>query len=522
MSRRRCVWISLVVILLAGAGGFYYYAQTAVAVADEVEPAVQTATARHGDLVVSATGAGIVIAAQEIELSFTTGGVVTELLVKVGDNVQAGDLLAQVDDTDAQQGLLNAQVQLTQSMIQTDAAATEVGISYDNISVEQAEIYLTTAQAALDDLLNWEADADEIAQAEASFSAAEASYNAARGQEAASSTNISVNQISLDQTARSLADAQEAYETAFDPGRDWELGDPRKAGALEAERNNVENVLLRAQESMQVAQLNYNASVASSNVSSSTNAQSNLLNAQLMLTAAQTGPTEDEIGAAQTAVRQAELNLQQALLNREANRLSLTQAQNNVAAAQAAVDDTRLLSPIDGTVTAVNSAIGENASNGVIVLADLAQPLVELFLDEADLVNVGMAFEVEVVFDALPDEMFVGHIIQVDPQLVVQSGVTAVRAVVELDTDSFAKPQTLPIGLNATVEVIGGRAVGAVLVPVEAVREISPGQFAVFVIENDEPKLRFVEVGLMDFSFAEITSGLDAGEIVTTGLIDTE
>jgi hypothetical protein len=33
--------------------------------------------------------------------------------------------------------------------------------------------------------------------------------------------------------------------------------------------------------------------------------------------------------------------------------------------------------------------------------------------------------------------------------------------------------------------------------------------------------LRFVEVGLMDFTFAEIVSGLEAGETVTTGIIET-
>jgi multidrug efflux pump subunit AcrA (membrane-fusion protein) len=112
-------------------------------------------------------------------------------------------------------------------------------------------------------------------------------------------------------------------------------------------------------------------------------------------------------------------------------------------------------------------------------------------------------------------------VVQVDPQLVNSGGVTAVRALLLLDTDSFAKPQTLPVGMNAIVDIIGGRAENAVLVPVEALRELSPGEFSVFVMEDGEPKLRFVEVGLMDFSFAEIISGLEAGETVTTGIVAT-
>jgi HlyD family secretion protein len=70
------------------------------------------------------------------------------------------------------------------------------------------------------------------------------------------------------------------------------------------------------------------------------------------------------------------------------------------------------------------------------------------------------------------------------------------------------------VGLNAAVDVSAGRAEGAVLVPVEALRELSPGEYAIFVMEVGEPKLRTVEVGLMDFTMAEITSGLEPGEIV--------
>ena len=81
---------------------------------------------------------------------------------------------------------------------------------------------------------------------------------------------------------------------------------------------------------------------------------------------------------------------------------------------------------------------------------------------------------------------------------------------------------TLPVGLNASVDVIGGRAENAVLVPVEALRKLGPGEYAVFVIEDGEPKLRIVTVGLIDFTSAEILSGLDAGEVVTTGIVETE
>jgi len=522
MANKRRVWIIVgVVAVLAIAGGYLVYSNGQTAAAQEDTTEVQTSTVRTGSITVSATGAGTVIPARQVDLAFSTSGVLTELAVGVGDQVTAGDELARINDTAAQQALVTAQLQVTQAAMQTDATATQTGISFDDISIEEAQMTLDETQAALDELVNWTADEEEIALLQAKLDAAEASYSAALGQDSASSTNVDVEAISLEQTKRALAEAQDAYDVAHDPGRDWELNDPRTADALEAERDRTADSLLRAQEALEVAELNYQATVSSTNYSSSASAQSNLVSAQQELATAQAGPTADEIAAAQTTVRTAELALKQAQLNQEANALSLQQAQLSLQSAQADVDGTVLTAPFDGVVTAINYNVGENASGAVMTLADMSQPLLEVYLDESDLNMIGLSYQVEVSFDALADQVFTGTVTQIDPTLVTSNGVSVVRALVQLDESSFAKPQTLPAGLNATVEVIGGKAENALLVPVEALREISDGQYAVFVMVDGVPELRMVEVGLMDYSFAEILSGVAEGDVVTTGVVET-
>ena len=502
--------------------------------------ALQTAPVRQGDITISATGAGTVIPAEEIVIGFNAGGVLKELLVSIGDEVAAGDILARLDSTSAKEQVANAELQLTQAIMQTDASATDAGISFNDVSVQQAQLSLDQAQKALDELLNWEPDEDDIAQAQASLDAAQASYNAAVGQESASSSEIRLKQLDLEDAQRAVAEAQEAYDTAYDPGREWELyiddpscrtgeqfpnctGEPYSDN-IKKERDSADNAVQRAQENLTVAQINYNAAVSSTNQSSSTNAQSGVLGAELALKAAQEGPSQDEIDAAQTAVRQAELAHQQALLNKELDeKIGLKQAELTLQSAENALAATELAAPVDGTIMAISANPGEIVGSGeLITLADLSQPLLEVYLDETDLDKIGVDYEVEVTFDAMPDDVFTGHVIEVDPMLSNLNNVTTVRALVQLDEDSFSRPQTLPVGLNASVEVIGGRAQNVLLVPVEALREVSPGQYAVFVIGADgEPELRFVEVGLMDFSFAEIKSGLEMGETVTTGLVET-
>ena len=44
----------------------------------------------------------------------------------------------------------------------------------------------------------------------------------------------------------------------------------------------------------------------------------------------------------------------------------------------------------------------------------------------------------------------------------------------------------------------------------------------VFVLEDGKVRLRAIEVGLKDQTYAQITSGLEAGEVVTTGLVKAE
>jgi HlyD family secretion protein len=105
------------------------------------------------------------------------------------------------------------------------------------------------------------------------------------------------------------------------------------------------------------------------------------------------------------------------------------------------------------------------------------------------------------------------------PVLDDSSGSSLVHAIIKLDEEIDAD---LPSGTSASADVIGGKAEDAVLIPAEALHDIGDGQYTVFVMENNTPKLRLVEVGLQDVTYVEIKSGVEAGEIVTTGIVETQ
>ena len=520
MWRTRTFWIVLIVLILLAGAGYTYLNRNRDQSQEQAEQTVQTARVRRGNLVISASGSGTLVSAEDVNLGFTSGGVLAEVRVEVGDHVAKGDVLARQDDLDARKALVGAELQVAQA---EDSLSRELDAEAAARELALAEANLAQAQLKLDELLNWTPDEQAVEQAQVSLQAAQTDYEALSKRSAYDETT-SVR-ISLEQAQASLVDAQEAYDTAWDPARDWELYDPRRSAALERERESAESNLAKAYQNLEIAQANYNLTLASTNDSDELNAWTKVLNAQAALEEAQTGPDETEVQAAQVQVLQYEIALAQVLADQasgpELAGLTLEQAQLNLEAAQRALEMLALVAPIDGIVTVLDAQVGQIVGTSPIVtLSNLDQPLVELYLDETDLDKIAVGNEVEVIFDALPDETFTGHVVRVEPELVTMEGVPTVKAVATLEGVSLG---ALPAGLNASVDVIGGKAESALLVPVEALRELGPGEYAVFVVQADgELEMRPVEVGLMDYANAEIISGLEMGDEVSTGIVETE
>jgi multidrug efflux pump subunit AcrA (membrane-fusion protein) len=172
-------------------------------------------------------------------------------------------------------------------------------------------------------------------------------------------------------------------------------------------------------------------------------------------------------------------------------------------------------------VTDLTASVGDHVgTDSMITVADLNQPYtIDAYFDAEDWSKVQAGYETEVVFDILPDDTFTGSVTLVYPELDTSSNSSLVHAIVKLNE---AIDASLPSGTSAAVDVIGGKAEDAVLVPVEALHEIDGGKYTVFVMESGAPRLRVVEVGLQDITYAEIKSGVQSGETVTTGIVETQ
>ncbi len=501
----RIKWLAAFILLVLAAGAFLAWQKRSLsASAAPAEPPLQTATARLGELVVSTTGAGTVIPAAEVNLSFPRGGLLSEVGVQIGDSVQAGQVLARQDDTDARSQVLQYEIALQEAQLQLEMLTGDPSAS----ELATAQASLASAKADLAKLQE-QASAEEIAAARENLASAQAAL--ADLLSGPSAEEIAVAKADLETAEIALQKAQADYDKVSWRGN---VGELPQAQALQ-----------QATIAYEKAKANYELKVQGASDEALAAARAKVAQMQAQLDDLLAEPDPDQLAAAEAKVAQAQAQLDD-LLNGadpqevELKQLAVQKAQNNLDAARKQLEETTLISPVDGIVTAVMAEPGEYVGTGTLIsIATGSQPLLEVLLDESDLDKAVVGYEAEVTFDAFPDELFHGHITQVDPSLVTTNGASAVR--VEVQLDDYAKSIPLPLGLNATVDIIGGRAQNAVLVPVEALREIETGKYAVFVVENDKPQLRMVEVGLQDFTTAQIISGLEAGEIVTTGVVKT-
>ncbi len=202
-----------------------------------------------------------------------------------------------------------------------------------------------------------------------------------------------------------------------------------------------------------------------------------------------------------------------------ANLVTYLQTKHALETAAYNLNSSKLVSPIAGTITAIDTNVGDLVQSGtsVITVSNIDQPYtIDAYLDAKDWGQIRIGYPVEASFDILPDQVFQGTVTSVYPTLDTSSSNSAlIHFTSQLSTTISYQ---LPPGSSTSIQVIGGSAQNAVLVPVEALHKFGDGKYALFVMTKGKLRLRVVQVGVMNLTEAQIISGLSAGDIVTTGL----
>jgi RND family efflux transporter MFP subunit len=208
---------------------------------------------------------------------------------------------------------------------------------------------------------------------------------------------------------------------------------------------------------------------------------------------------------------------------------AVTAAKAQVANAELALDqaktaaaDRKVTAPVDGTVTVVNVANGDEvtgstssaSSAAALVITDTTQVEAVVSLAETDVANVQVGQKATLTFDALPNLTLTGKVTEVDASGTVNSGVVSYNVTIVPDTTNPA----VKGGMTVSAAIITQVVPDALAVPNSAVKSQS-GTSYVQILQNGLPVDQTVETGVSNSSYTQITSGLTAGQEVVTQTI---
>lgn len=217
MSVRRIRWIAILLTVLiavtgCGEGTSQQKNATPTPVPTPIVARKPTYEVKRGEVVKTLEFTGRIAPVTEEDLFFRTSGFVGTVQASTYDEVQAGDILAELDVTD-----LKNQLEQAKTALESARRNNERQISDAEADLRAAELHLARTKA--------DNPEPRVIQAE----------------------------VSLERAEEALTRAQENYNQAWDPARDWELDVKWRKDALEAEREGTERALGEAQRNLRVA-----------------------------------------------------------------------------------------------------------------------------------------------------------------------------------------------------------------------------------------------------------------------------
>jgi membrane fusion protein, macrolide-specific efflux system len=479
-----------------------------------------TTTATTGTVVASESETGQVSASSNITVESESSGEVISLPVTAGEHVVAGQAIAYLDPTTAQENVTTAEQALEESQISLSTTQASLvqsrATGYNDVS--SAFLNLPSVVSGLQTVLYGtvvpghptEANADAFSNmtqvydpnvtaasslAESSYQTAAAAYDSALATfEATPSTaapaTIDALITQTNQAVSQLATALRASTNFLNEvNSDFTTHDTNPPSPLAG----------------QITTLTGYTTTTTSSLNSLSNDVTNLAG--------------DNPGAAATSSEP--LVIQSA-------QLDLQGKQDALAQAELALSQTVVRAPFSGTVGELDVQQYETIGNGASVATLVSDNQnVQITVNEVDAAKLKVGEKATITFDALPNVSIAGTVSSVNTVGTVSSGVVSYNAVVTFDTPNGS----VEPGMSATTDIITGTETG-VVVPESAVTTTNGRSFVqVFspplasstsstgAVSATPPTPTAVTTGLTDNTNIIIETGISAGTQVVTQTI---
>ncbi|BAY82639.1 RND family efflux transporter MFP subunit [Calothrix parasitica NIES-267] len=450
--------IGLLILCSLTGGGYIIYRQMVISFAQTARSKMLTVPVERETLPIIILANGTIEAKQSTNVSPDTSGRLKSLLVKEGDYVKVGQILARMDDSTLQGQLIQAQGSLASaqaSLQKAIAGNRSQDIAQAQAQLEQAQANLQKAQAGN--------RPQDIAQAQARLKSAQASLTKAeddfkRNQQLYNAGAISLQILNQQRSERDSAQAS--------------VNEAREALALQKAGTRTEDI-----EQLKAA----------------------VKEKQQALALQKAGTRTEDI---------------------EAARAQVTQQQGNLKTIQTQIENTVIRAPFSGIVTAKyadpggfvtpttsGSEVSSATSSSILSLASNYQVVAKVA--ETDISKIKVGQSVTVIADAYSDKTFKGKVAEIAPQATVTSNVTSFEVKVD-----FTDPETLlRPNMNVNAKFDAGKLSNVLVIPTVAILRQKSGT-GVRVITEKGTKFVPIKTGLTINGKTEVRSGLQGNEKV--------
>lgn len=156
-----------------------------------------------------------------------------------------------------------------------------------------------------------------------------------------------------------------------------------------------------------------------------------------------------------------------------------------------------------------NQAISSNTKIAKLVSDEL---VAKIEVDELDINKVQQGQEATLYIPAVSNEDIYGTVSYISDKGIVKDGITTYEVYISVEQNSLIKP-----GMTVDASIILDKTENALLVPTSSLIDVKGGK-AVRVLENGEIIGKPVEIGLSNDTMTEIISGIELTDVIITSL----
>lgn len=459
-NKKRFITLSIVAVVIVSVSIGIFAVRKSYAAKNTSAAEKRTVHVTRGNIEISLSGSGTVTSSNTSDMMANAAGKITKSYFKEGDKIKKGDLLYEIDDTDAKLNIQKIENSISQARLSVDSTRK----SYSNLTVKAPfDGKITDILAKTGDSANNSMSLFTITQTSKLKISVPFSTTYIKDIKAGQKAEVQVQEI-MDTVEGTVTGIDDYTYTAANGGtvRNVEIAVDNPGRLTDAMTAAVDVKTDSGIESgSQICPLQY-------------------ADKQIVKASANGIFTSVDIKENQYVHKNDVLitiendDLQ---VTAQTNDLKVLDLNNQLIAAQKQLENYKLYSPIDGTVTEVGAVVGDNVKTGdtLIGIRDFEQMEFTISVDELDIAKVKVGQKATITIDALTDttaKPLSGEVIYKAMEGTSNNGVATYDVTIKIN-----ETENLLAGMNANAKIILNQTENILMVPLEAVTKMGDRSF---------------------------------------------